>query len=267
MAMDLHLKDKVVLITGSSRGIGLATAKAFAAEGCRIVLSGRSTASLAEAEAALRASGATVAAHVADVTKPEEAAAAIQAATSAFGGIDILINNVGGGGGGPRIADSADDDWRNTLEVNLIQTVRMMRLALPHMTGRAGAAVINVASISGWTAQLAMSGQYGAAKAALIFDTERWALEFVPHGVRVNTVSPGSILVSGNGWDRYRLASQANYDDYVCHGFPMGRLGTGEEVADVIVFLASPRAHWINGRNVPVDGLEQPYPPVDRRAF
>ena len=143
----------------------------------------------------------------------------------------------------------------------------MMRLALPHMSGRAGAAVVNVSSISGWSPQLAGSGQYGAAKAALIFDTERWALEFVPHGVRVNTVSPGSILVEGNGWDRYRLASQANYDDYVRHGFPMGRLGTAEEVADVIVFLASPRAHWINGRNIPVDGLEQPYAALDRRPF
>jgi hypothetical protein len=131
------------------------------------------------------------------------------------------------------------------------------------MKGRTGAAVINVASISGWSPQLAMSGQYGAAKAALIFDTERWALEFVPHGIRVNTVSPGSILVAGNGWDRYRLANQEYFDDYVRHGFPMGRLGTAEEVADVIAFLASPRAHWINGRNIPVDGLEQPHAPFD----
>jgi NAD(P)-dependent dehydrogenase (short-subunit alcohol dehydrogenase family) len=121
-------------------------------------------------------------------------------------GIDILVNNVGGGGGGARIADSTDDDWRGALERNLIQTVRIMRLALPHMKGRPGAAIVNIASISGWSPQLAMSGQYGAAKAALIFDTERWVLEFVPHGIRVNTISPGSILVEGNGWDRYRLA-------------------------------------------------------------
>jgi hypothetical protein len=108
------------------------------------------------------------------------------------------------------------------------------------MKGRTGAAVINVASISGWSPQLAMSGhQYGAAKAALIFDTERWALEFVPHRIRVNTVSPGSILVEGNGWDRCRLANPAHFEDYVRHGFPMDRLGTAQEVADVIVFLAS----------------------------
>jgi 3-oxoacyl-[acyl-carrier protein] reductase len=265
--MDLRLKDKVVLITGSSRGIGLATAQAFAAEGCRLMLSARSGDALRVAETALRASGATVVSEVADVTQPDDAARLVLGAAAAFGGIDILINNVGGGGGGRQIADSTDDEWRTALERNLVQTVRMMRLALPHMRGRAGAAVVNVSSISGWTPQLVGSGQYGAAKAALIFDTERWALEFVPHGVRVNTVSPGSILVEGNGWDRYRLANRANYDDYVRGGFPMGRLGTAEEVADVIVFLASLRAHWVNGRNIPVDGLEQPYAPIDWRPY
>jgi len=265
--MDLHLGEKIVLITGASRGIGLATARAFAAEGCRVMLSARSPEALHAAEAALRDTGATVASAVADVTQPDDAARLVQATVASFGGIDILVNNVGGSVGGRSVADSSDDDWRATLEMNLLQTVRMMRLALPHMRGRAGAAAVNVASISGWSAQLAGSGQYGAAKAALIFDAERWALEFVPHGVRVNTVSPGSILVTGNGWDRYRSASQENYDDYVRHGFPMGRLGTAEEVADVIVFLASPRAHWINGRNIPVDGLEQPYAAIDRRPY
>jgi len=265
--MDLHLGDKIALITGASRGIGLATAHAFAAEGCRLMLSARSPEALHTAEAALRDTGATVASAVADVTQPDDAARLVQATVAAFGGIDILVNNVGGSLGGRSVADSTDDDWRATLEMNLLQTVRMMRLALPHMRGRAGAAVVNVASISGWSPQLAGSGQYGAAKAALIFDTERWALEFVPHGVRVNTVSPGSILVAGNGWDRYRRGNQANYDDYVRNGFPMGRLGTTEEVAAVIVFLASPRAHWINGRNIPVDGLEQPYAAIDRRPY
>lgn len=265
--MDLKLSGKVALVTGSSRGIGLAAAHAFAAEGCRVMLSGRSAEQLAEAAAALRAGGGAVETHVADVTDPAAAAGLVEATGSAFGGIDILVNNVGGGGGGARIADSTDEDWHGALDRNLVQSVRMMRLALPHMRHRAGAAVVNVASISGWTPQLAMSGQYGAAKAALIFETERWALEFVPYGIRVNTVSPGSILVEGNGWDRYRVANPEYYADYVRHGFPMGRLGTAEEVADVIVFAASPRAHWINGRNFAVDGLEQPYPPLDRRPF
>lgn len=265
--MDLKLAGKIALVTGSSRGIGFAAASAFAGEGCRLMLSARSADQLAAAERELRTAGAEVAACAADVGEPEGAAALIDAAVAAYGRIDILVNNVGGGGGGTRIADSTDDDWRGALERNLIQTVRMMRLALPHMKGQAGAAIVNIASISGWSPQLAMSGQYGAAKSALIFDTERWALEFVPHGVRVNTVSPGSILVDGNGWDRYRLANPDFYADYVRHGFPMGRLGTAAEVADVIVFAASPCAHWINGRNIPVDGLEQPHAPLDRRPF
>jgi 3-oxoacyl-[acyl-carrier protein] reductase len=224
--MDLHLRDKVVLITGSSRGIGLTTAKAFAAEGCRLVLSARSASALTEAEANLRAGGAKLRAQVADVTKSDQAAQLVEAAITAFGGVDILINNVGGGQGGPRIADSTDDDWRAVFELNLVQTLRMMRLTLPHMSGRPGAAIINVASISGWSPQLAMSGQYGAAKAALIYATERWALEFVPYGIRVNAVSPGSILVEGSGWDRYRSANPDNFDDYVRHGFPMDRRGS-----------------------------------------
>src|SRR6202045_313001 len=204
--MDLKLTENIALVTGSTRGIGLASAKAFAAEGFRLVPSARSIEQLTEAETGLR--GLSVVSRVADVSQPEEAESLVQAAVTAFGGIDILVNNVGGGGGGARIADSTDDDWRGAIERNLIQTVRMMRLGLPPMKGRTGASVINVASISGWSPQLAMSGQYGAAKAALIFDTERWALEFVPHGIRVNTVSPGSILVEGNGLDRYRLAAR-----------------------------------------------------------
>ena len=136
--MDLKLAGKVVLIPRSSRGIGLATAKVFVAEGCRIMLTARSAAQLRDAEAALRGAGAVVAAHVGDVGNPADAARLIDATAAAFGGIDVLVNNVGSGGGGARVADSSDDDWRGALERNLIQTVRMMRLALPHMKGRPG---------------------------------------------------------------------------------------------------------------------------------
>jgi 3-oxoacyl-[acyl-carrier protein] reductase len=140
--MDLKLTGKIALVTGSSRGIGLATAKAFAAEGCRVMLSGRSTEQLREAETVLRATGAEVTAHAGDVGNPDHAHRLIEATVTAYGGIDILVNNVGGGGGGARVADSSDDDWRGALERNLIQTVRMIRLALPHMKGRTGGAVI-----------------------------------------------------------------------------------------------------------------------------
>ena len=229
--MDLHLAGRVVLITGASRGIGLATAACFAAEGAGLVLSARGADGLRAAAASLGAA-ASVLAVPADVTDAAQAEALVSAAVRAYGGIDVLVNNVGGSPGGRRLAQGTDEDWRLTLELNLVQTVRMMRLAAPHMAGRAGAAIVNIASIAGWTPQLA-----------------------------------GSILVPGNGWDRYRLSEPDGYADYVANGFPMGRLGSAEEVADVIAFLASPRAHWINGRNIPVDGLEQPYPAPGRRPF
>ena len=266
--MDLKLAGKIVLITGSSRGIGLATAKAFAAEGCRIMLSARSAEQLRDAEAALRGSGVEVAAHVADVSDPAGAARLIEATLAAYGGIDILVNNVGGGGGGARIADSTDEDWRGALERNLIQTVRMMRLALPHMRGRAGsrgrqhridlrlvAAARDVGPIR--------CGQGGA-------DFRHRALGT---GVRAIRHPRQHRSPRARYWSRATVGTAtaspipSYFDDYVRHGFPMGRLGTAEEVADVIVFVASPRAHWINGRNIPVDGLEQPHAPLDRRPY
>jgi 3-oxoacyl-[acyl-carrier protein] reductase len=264
--MDLKLAGKVALITGSSKGIGFTTAKVLTEEGCRVVLSARNKDDLAAAKTKLPASQITTI--QADVTEPKDAERLVaEAAAWAGGGIDILVNNVGGNSGGIKVLDSTDDDWRKTLEVNLFQTVRMMRHAIPKMSKRPGAAIVNISSISGWTPQLVGSGQYGAAKAALIFDAERWALECIPHGIRVNTVSPGSIWGEGNGWDRYKKSDPEGYDDYVRGGFPMGRLGYLDEVADVIAFLVSPRANWINGRNVPVDGLEQPYPRRDRRPY
>lgn len=264
--MDLKLAGKIVLITGASRGIGKAAASCFAEEGCHLVLSARNQAELA-ATAATIGHAASVTQIAADVTDPDQAQSLVAAAVARHGGIDILVNNVGGSGGGRRIADSTDADWRHALDLNLIQTVRMMRLAAPHMAHRPGASVVNIASISGWTPQLAGSGQYGAAKAALIFNTELWALDLNSQAIRVNTVSPGSIWIEGNGWDRYKKTDPQGYEGYVKGGFPMGRLGTGEEVADVIVFLASPRAHWINGRNIPVDGLEQPFPAPGREPY
>jgi 3-oxoacyl-[acyl-carrier protein] reductase len=257
--MDLGLTGAVALITGASRGIGLATARALAAEGVHLVISARSEAALAEAAAALGGAGVSVTPVVADVTVPEQAEALVARAAGAHGGFDILINNVGGGQGERTIAGSTDADWLRTLELNLFQTVRMIRLSTPHMAGRPHPAVVNVSSISGWVPQLAGSGQYGAAKAALIFDADTWARELWAQGIRLNTVSPGSILVPGNGWDRYRAADPEGFEAYVTHGFPMGRLGHAEEVADVITFIVSPRSHWINGRNIPVDGLEQPF--------
>lgn len=264
--MDLALQDKVVLITGGSRGIGLRTARAFAAAGCHIALCGRQPADLEQAAAELQATGVRVVTMTADVTNADEAAAFVGQCAAELGGIDILVNNVGGAVGG-FLMEATDEEWRQTFELNVFQVVRMTRLVVPYMRQRGGGAIINIASISGWSPQLAGRAQYGASKAAQIFLTERLALELVHDKIRVNTVSPGSIIWEEGGWDNFRQRNPASFAAYVQDGFPMGRLGKPEEVADVIVFLASARAHWINGRHIPVDGLEQPTPVAEYRPW
>lgn len=255
--MQLDLAGKSVIVTGSTQGIGLAAAQGFAREGAHLVICGRDEAKLRRAADGLDGA-ASVTPVTCDVLTPEGAADLVDAAVAANGGVDVLVNNVGGAVGGRLVENSTDDEWRYTFELNVIQTVRLMRLALPHMAGREAAAIVNVASISGFTPQLSSSGQYAGAKAALINNTQRWALEFVKARVRVNSVSPGAILVPGKGWDTEMRANPAAFEAYAKHALPMGRLGKPEEVADVIVYLASRRSHWVNGQMVPVDGLQQP---------
>lgn len=256
--MDLGLSGKVVVVTASSGSIGHATACGFAAEGAHVTICGRDQGRMDAAMAGIPSSAASVTGVVADITEPEGAQKVVDATLAAHGHIDVLVNNLGGAVGGRLVSNSTDDEWRRTFEMNIIQTVRMMRLSTPHMSGRPDAAIVNVASISGWIPQLASSGQYAGVKAALIHDTERWALEFAEAGIRVNTVSPGAIMVEGRGWHRYSQENADDYEAYLKAAFPMGRLGKAEEVADVIVYLASRRSNWVNGRHLPVDGLEQP---------
>lgn len=255
--MDLQLQNKVVLISGGSGGIGWHTAVSFAREKCHIGLCGRNVEDLRRAEAELRGQGNKVVAVQADVCKPTDAARFVDQCVFQLGGIDILVNNVGGSSGGRKVMETTDAHWQETFEVSLFQAVRLTRLAVPYMQGPGGGAIINVASISGWSPQLAGSAQYGCAKAALSFLAERLALELSGAKIRVNTVSPGSIGNTGS-WRQFEQQHPESLERYVQEGFPMGRLGTPEEVADVIVFLASPRASWINGRHIAVDGLEQP---------
>jgi len=264
--VDLRLRDKVALVTGGRRGIGLRVARAFAEEGCHLGICARGEKGLHRAAEELATRGARVCAVQADVLQPEEAERFIRRSAGELGGIDVLVNNVGFSLGG-NLMEATDEEWRQVFEGNTLAGVRLTPLVSPHMRRRGGGAIVNVASISGWEPQLAGTGQYGASKAATIFLTERIALELVRDNVRVNTVSPGSILFEGGSWERFGQRNSESFAAYVRDGFPMGRLGTPEEVADVIVFLASPRANWINGRHIPVDGLEQPVPVREYRPW
>lgn len=264
--MNFELNGKVALVTGASRGIGLRTARLLASEGCHLGICARNGDDLARAADELRDTGIRVSAVETDVTDPAAAARFVDRCAAELDRIDILINNVGGSSGG-RLLEATDDDWRLTFELNVFAVVRMARLVVPHMRQQGAGAIVNVASISGWHPQLSGTAQYGASKAALIFLTECLALELVHDGIRVNTVSPGSIIWDGGSWDRFREEHPDSFAAYVRDGFPMGRLGKPEEVANAIAFLASPVAHWINGRHIPVDGLEQPTPVQDFRPW
>lgn len=265
--MDLKLKDRVALITGGTNGLGLRIARAFAGEGCHV-----STCSIdpgekiEETAQELRERGVRVLAMRANVCIPEEAEKLVEETASQLGGIDILVNNIGKRYG-EGLFKATDEDWVKTFDNILFQAIRMIRLTVPHMRKRGGGSIVNIASVSGWLPQLAIGGQYSAAKASLIFLAEQLALELAHDNIRVNTVSPGSMLSPDGVWEAWRQKHPESFEEYQREGFPMGRLGTPEEIADVIVFVSSPRAYWINGRHIPVDGLQQPVPPREYKHW
>ncbi len=258
--MDLQLKDKVVLITGGTNGLGLRTARAFAREGAHVsVCSIDSDEVLVRVEEELKTYGIQGAALKANVCIADQAKYVVEETVKRFGGIDILINNVG-----KRFGDSlflaTEEDWFKTYDSIIFQAIRMIKLVTPEMRKRGGGSIVNIASVSGWHPQLAKGSQYGSSKAALIFLAEPLALELCHDNIRVNTISPGSMISPDGVWEKWRQRHPLDFETYVREGFPMGHLGSPEDIADVLVFVASPRAHWINGRHIPVDGLQQPNP-------
>lgn len=251
--MDLNLKGRAALVSGASRGIGRAIADALADEGVHLGLCARGREGLDGAAAELRARGVQVFAQTCDVRQRDEVEAFVTAAAEALGGVDIVVNNVGGSAGG-LLEDSEDEEWEETFQLNLFHAVRTTRAALPHMRERGGGAVVIITSISG--AKPAPRAQYGCAKAAENFLAGALALELADANVRVNAVAPGSIFFPGGGWEHFRAEREERFADFVQREFPCGRLGSPQEVADVVAFLVSDRARWINGAVVPVDGAQ-----------
>jgi len=190
---------------------------------------------------------------IADVTQAGEVERFVDEVAATLGGVDLAVANVGGASGGELIASSTED-WALTFDLNLFHAVRTIRASVPHMRSRGSGSAVTIASISGW--KPAPRAQYGAAKAAEIFLAGALAWELAPHRIRVNTVSPGSIMFSGGGWDRFRATQPERFAEFERREFPWGRLGTAEEVADVVAFVLSERAAWINGANIPVDGAQ-----------
>ena len=251
--MDLALDGHVALVTGASRGIGRGIAAALAREGCKLVVCARGREDLAEAAAALRAGGAEVCAVAADVAEPDAAAHMVDTALAAYGKLNILVNNVGGNNRTP-FPQQSDAEWQEVIGLNLLSGVRMTRAAIPHLQAAGGGSVVFVSSI--WGRELGGPAVYVSTKAAAIGLASSLARELAPQGIRVNSVAPGSIRFPGGSWDRRANDDPAGMAEFVKREIPGGRFGTVEEVANVVAFLASPRASWVNGACVPVDGCQ-----------
>jgi 3-oxoacyl-[acyl-carrier protein] reductase len=252
--MDLELTGRRALITGATRGIGRAIAERLAAEGCALAICARDEDELARAADELRGRGVTVHTGAVDVTDAPALERFVAEAGEALGGLDLLVANAGGAAGEARVEDTDAEAWRVTLELNVVHAAVAARAATPLMRAAGGGAMVFIASISGLRPQ--PRAQYAAAKAAEIHLAASLGRELGPDGIRVNAVSPGSILFPGGGWDQRRASDPEAFEAWVRAEFPLGRLGTVEEVADVTCFLLSPRASWISGTNVVVDGAQ-----------
>ncbi len=177
----------------------------------------------------------------------------IDRAVEAFGGLDILVNNVGRAAGADLVGTS-DDEWQAAFDETLFPAIRASRLAVPHLQRRGGGAIVMIASI--WGRESGGRMTYNAMKAAEISLGKSLAQQLAPHNIRVNTVAPGSILFPGGSWHRRQQAEPEAIAQFVARELPFGRFGRSDEVGAVVAFLASPRASWISGACLPVDGCQ-----------
>jgi len=248
--VDLELVGKVAVVMGSSRGIGRGIATRLVGEGADVVFCARGKDELDEAVAAAVGPGR---AHgiVADLTTAEGAEAVVRGAVESFGGLDIVVANVGGSGA--RTIEGLDrGDLDEVLGRNVFPALAVSRAALPHFQARGGGVLAFVASI--WGREGGGSPSYNVAKAAEISLAKAMANGLAKDGIRVLSVAPGSTLFPGGSWERRSREDPEGIADFVERELPWGRLGTVDEIADVVTFLVSPRASWVVGTCVAIDG-------------
>jgi 3-oxoacyl-[acyl-carrier protein] reductase len=255
--MDLGLSGKFALITGGSHGIGLAVAKGLAAEGCNVAICSRSQARLDAAIAELKTYKVKTLAVAADLLQPDAADRMMDAVDRDWGGLDILINNVGGGGrwGQEDVAATDMQVWGEVYEKNAMAAVRFTRRALPHMQRAKWGRVVAITSIYG-----GKDGDgrpwFTMAKAAetALMKSLSTKPELARANITFNSVAPGGIYIAGTGFEDEKKKDEAAFQRLIDRDYPLGRLGTPDEVAALVVFLCSARASLVNGASITVDG-------------
>jgi len=244
--MDLQLSGTRVLVTGGTRGIGRAIVGGFLDEGAVVGFCARDPEEVRATEEALTGRGSATGTTV-DVGDGEALSQWVEQSAEAFGGLDVVVANVSA----LAIPDT-EENWQLSLNVDVMHTVRLVRAALPHLERSDAASIIAISSVSGRESDFA-SGPYGTAKTAIVGYIHGLALQLAPQGIRANTVSPGNTYFEGGVWASIEAGNPGLFETAVGLN-PTGRMGTPEEIAAPVVFLASPRARRVSGTNLVVDG-------------
>lgn len=245
--MDLQLAGRRVLVTGGTRGIGRAIVEAFLDEEAHVAFCARDAAEIAATEQALAGRGSSVQGSVVDVADATGLSGWVTATAERLGGIDVVVSNVSA-----LAIPESEESWRASFEVDLMGCVRLVGAALPHLLASDGAAVVAVSSVSGREVDFA-AGPYGTMKAALVHYVQGLAYQLADKGVRANTVSPGNTFFEGGVWDQIQQGDPELYATALGLN-PTGRMGTPQEMARSVVFLASPVSSFTTGTNLVVDG-------------
>lgn len=243
--MDLELKGKKAIVTGASRGIGLQIAQSLAREGMDLSICSRNAEDIARTTEELSTTGVTVFGESIDVRDGEAYRAWLSKSADQLGGCDAFVPVVSAGGG------AAEENWFANLEIDLLGAVRGIETLLPQLEESKGAAVF--ISTTAAVEHFPIVQAYNAIKAGLITYAKQKSQETFANGVRINVVSPGSIYFEGGSWERAEKGAP-EFFTMIRDSIPAKRLGSPEEIADVVTFLLSPRASWVNGANLVVDG-------------